>query len=85
LDAQITATVKPVPDGSQIRIRNDAAVSLAAIAVNVKLLDRASDGPLTLYVDSAVDAARPMLPNEERVVTGMAHGTAGRKQTTRYL
>jgi hypothetical protein len=68
LNAQVTATVHPVLDGSQIRIRNDGAVSLVAIAVNVKLVDRASDGPLTLYVDSIVDAVRPMLPNEERVV-----------------
>jgi hypothetical protein len=64
----MTATVHPVPGGSQIGIRNDAAVGLAAIAVNVKLVDRASDGPLMLFVDSAVEAVRLMLPNEERVV-----------------
>jgi hypothetical protein len=69
LGAQITATVKPVPDGSQIRIRNDAAVSLVAFAVSVKLADGASDAPLVIYVDSAiVTAARPVLPNEERTV-----------------
>ena len=69
LDAQITATVKPVANGSEIRIRNDAAVSLAAYAISVKLADGASDAPLMIYVDSAIEpAARPVLPNEERVV-----------------
>jgi hypothetical protein len=68
LNGQITVTVKPVPDGSQIRIRNDAAASLAAYAISVKLANDASDAPLVIYVDSAIETVRPVLPNEERVV-----------------
>ena len=68
LNGQITATVKSVPEGSQISIRNDAAVSLAAFAISVKLADGASDAPLVIYVDSAIETAQPVLPNEERVV-----------------
>jgi len=69
LNAQIAATVIPVPGGSEIGIRNDAAVGLVAFAISVKLADGVSDAPLMIYFDSAIDTpARPVLPNEERML-----------------
>lgn len=70
LHAQVTASLNPSPDGStEIRIRNDAAVSLAAFVISVKLANGASDAPLVVYVDPTIDtAARPVLPNQERIV-----------------
>jgi len=80
LNAQITAFLKPLPDGSnEVRIRNDAAISLVAFAVqangaNVVEFERAkrphrSDAPSTVYVDSMIDEAPTRLaPREERVI-----------------
>ena len=70
LVAQITATLNPLPDGStEIKIRNDAAVTLAAFAISVKLANGASDAPLVVYVDSMIDTtAWPVLPNQDRRV-----------------
>jgi hypothetical protein len=70
LDAQIIASLNPLPDGStEIKIRNDAPVTLAAFAISVKLANDASGPPLTEFVDPAIDmTARSVLPNKERVV-----------------
>jgi len=80
LNAQITAFLKPLPDGSnEVRIRNDAAISLEAFAVqangaNTVEFERAkrpnrSSAPSTVYVDSVIDEAPARLaPREERVV-----------------
>jgi len=79
LNAQITAFLKPLPDGSnEVRIRNDAAVSLEAFAIRAKRANEferakkphlSDDAPSTTYVDSMIDeAAAPLAPNEERVV-----------------
>ena len=80
LNAQITAFLKPLPDGSnEVRIRNDAAISLEAFAVrangsNVVEFERSkrpnrSDAPSTVYADSMIDEAPARLaPREERVV-----------------
>jgi hypothetical protein len=74
LDAQITATLTPSNDGSnEIRIRNDAAVSLSAYVISAPMhlvgaRNVSRKLPLQLlYADSLVDvAAMPLPPNEER-------------------
>jgi len=68
LDAQITATLDPLPDGSTaIRIRNDAAVSLTAYVIRTS---RSGHAPVVVSVDSAIDTTvRPLLPNQERMIT----------------
>lgn len=81
LNAQITVFLKPLPDGSnEVRIRNDAAISLEAFAVqanfaNVFEFERAkkphqsNDAPSAAYVDSTMDEVPVRLaPREERVV-----------------
>jgi len=81
LDAQITALLKPLPDGSnEVRIRNDAASNLEAFAIrtnraNVIEFERgkrphmSDDAPDTEYVDAMIDAEPTRLaPSEERVV-----------------
>jgi hypothetical protein len=81
LNAQITAFLKPLPDGSnEVRIRNDTAISLEVFAIranrgNAFEFERAKrpnlsdDAPSTVYVDSMIDEAPARLaPGEERVV-----------------
>ncbi len=72
LDAQITATLNRLPDDStEIRIRNDTAVSVAAFVLSLNYVHRSTENnaPLMVYVDSAIDpAAKPLLPGQERVV-----------------
>lgn len=80
LNAQITAFLKPLPDGSnEVRIRNDAAISLEAFALRaneVSLVEferskrpNRPDAPSTVYVDSMIDEAPARLaPREERIV-----------------
>lgn len=71
LDAQITATLKPLPGRSDvIIIRNDSAVSLVAYAISVKIGGRASDAPILEYVDSEIDTAEvALLPTQEHAIT----------------
>jgi hypothetical protein len=69
LPAQITVTLHTRQEGStEIRVRNDAAVTLTAFAVGLKDSNGIYDGPLTVYADTAVDGAPPVEPNEERFV-----------------
>lgn len=70
LDAQIATTLNRLPDGStEIKIRNDAAVSLAAFAIRANTANDVLDAPLIVYSDSAIDtAASPVMPNQERLV-----------------
>lgn len=81
LNAQITAFLKALPDGSnEVRIRNDAAISLEAFAVRANLASLfeferskkphlSDDAPSAVYVDSTIDEVPVRLaPREERVV-----------------
>jgi hypothetical protein len=75
LDAQITAALNRLPDGSiEIRVRNDSAVSSTAFAIKVDhVTGSAMAGtrhvyldPDTVYVDTAIDTAlRALQPNQE--------------------
>ena len=60
LDAQITTTLNSRSDGlTEIRIRNNSAVSLAAFAISVNYVTRDSvnnDDPLMVFVDPAIDS-----------------------------
>ena len=71
LEAQITATLARLPDGSrpEIRIKNNAAVTLAAFATSMNPVARGADNaPLTFYFDTLIDTKTPLLPNQERAV-----------------
>jgi len=72
LNAQITATLNRFPArSSEIRIRNNPAVSLAAFAIGMAPVDRdtPNNAPLMVYVDTAVDkTAMLLLPNQEYTV-----------------
>ena len=64
LDAQITTTLNSRPDGStEIRMRNNSAVSLAAFAISVNYVTRSSanNDPLMVWVDPAIDSF-PAIP-----------------------
>ena len=80
LDAQITTTMNPRPDGTtEIRLRNTSTATLAAFAISVSYSTRAhaTNDPLIVWVDPALDpfrgptrhqsqlANRPLLPNQE--------------------
>jgi hypothetical protein len=80
LNAQITATLKPLPDAStELRIRSDGAVPLSAFAatahVRYQIGGKDVKLPLELdlhklYVDPLIDGtAVPLLPKEERTVS----------------
>jgi hypothetical protein len=70
LNAQITGELNPLRDGStEIRIRNNATVSLTAFVIRVNDINGVIDGPLVIYADSAVDSTvPPVAPHEERPV-----------------
>ena len=69
LGAQIAATLNPLPDGStEIRIRNQTAVSLTAFAIRVNVANGVLDTPLLVYADSAIKTEALLLPNQERLV-----------------
>jgi hypothetical protein len=81
LDAQIATTLKHLPDGlDQVRIRNNAATTLAAFVVTVKQVpreDNSSHAPLVVYSDPLIEpGTRPLAASEERVaiVSGVAPG-----------
>jgi hypothetical protein len=85
LDAQITATLNPLPNGSTaIRIRNNSATSLVAFVVTVKQSPWsafASNAPFVVYSDPLIEpAARPLPASAERVVmTEGFHDPSGRR------
>jgi hypothetical protein len=71
-NAQITAVLNRFPArSSEIRIRNNSAVSLAAFAIGMAPMaqDAPISAPLLVYVDTAVDqTVMPLLPNQEYTV-----------------
>src|ERR1700680_238210 len=73
LDAQISASLNHLSDGSEdVRIRNNSAAPVVVFVITVKqfpLIAGASSAPFAVYSDPLIEpAARPLLPNEERVV-----------------
>jgi len=78
LDAQITTALNRLPDGStEIGIRNNSAVSLAAFAISVNVISvsgptrtaTAKNPPLVVYYDPAIDpTTQPLPPNQERTL-----------------
>ena len=68
--AQITALLNPLADGTtEVKVRNDASVALAAIALSLRDTNGVFDSPLVAYFDAEVDAATaPLLPGHERLV-----------------
>jgi hypothetical protein len=73
LDAQITTTLKHLPDGlDEVRIRNNSANRLVAFVVAVKQVPLSvfsSNAPFAVYSDPLIEpAARPLMASEERVV-----------------
>jgi len=72
LNAQITATLNRLPgDATEIRIRNNSTVSLAAFVLGLRHVHGCAqnNAPLMVYVDPAIDtAARPLPPSQERTV-----------------
>ena len=85
LDAQITARLNGLPNGSTVvRIRNNSATSLVAFVVTVKqspLSAFSSNAPFVVYSDPLIEpAAKPLPASEERVVmTEGFHDPSGRR------
>lgn len=85
LDAQITATLNRLPNGSTaVRIRNNSATSLVAFVVTVKqspMSAFSSNAPFVVYSDPLIEPAAKLLPaGEERVVmTEGFHDPSGRR------
>ena len=67
LHGQISSTLNPMPDGStEIRIRNDAAVSLIAFAIKANDTNDVLGGPLVIYSDAEIDSSTiPVLADQE--------------------
>lgn len=77
LDAQITTTLNRFPGrSSEIAIRNDSAVTLAAFAVSMApAAGGGADGaPLTVYFDTAVDETAAALPPNEQYTVPVPSG-----------
>jgi hypothetical protein len=72
LDAQIAATLKHLPNGEEVSIRNNSAKSLVAFVVTVSHAPRivdSNDPPIVVYSDSLIDPeSKPLPAGEERVV-----------------
>ena len=80
LGAQITATLNRIPNGGpEIRIRNSSTVNLVAFAIRMNPVDRSTpnNAPLMVYVDTAIDATTPLLPDQERTLPVPTRRRAG--------
>jgi hypothetical protein len=80
LDAQITTTLKHLPDGlDEVRIRNNSATSLVAFVVTVKQVpwgEYSSNAPFVVYSDPLIEpTTRPLPAGDDRMV--IASGVAG--------
>jgi hypothetical protein len=83
LDAQITAILSRLPDGSdEVRIRNESAQNVWAFVVTVRqvpLSTDAANAPFVVYSDPLVDSsAKPLRAGEERVVMRIRRVAPGR-------
>src|SRR5271163_4053755 len=70
LDAQVSASLNRLPGGwTEITIRNDSALSLAAFAIRVNVISQ-PDAPFVSYYDPVIDsAAEPLPPYQERALS----------------
>ena len=69
LDAQISASLNRSPGGwTEIAIRNDSAISLAAFAIRVNVISQ-PNAPFVSYYDPVIDStAEPLPPYQERAL-----------------
>lgn len=69
LDAQISATLNRLRGGAtEITIRNDSALSLAAFAIRVNVISQ-PNAPFVSYYDPVIDStAEPLPPYQERAL-----------------
>ncbi len=93
-DPQIAVTLNRIPDGQEIRLRNNSTKDLAAFVVSAKSarLENENQAPLIVYSDPAIDpGAKPLPPDQERAVAPIPWmlvsrapvGAVLRKQTNR--
>jgi hypothetical protein len=72
LDAQVATTLKHLPNGEEVSIRNNSVMSLVAFAVTVSQAPRianSSNPGVVVYSDPLIDPeSKPLLAGEERVV-----------------
>ena len=82
MDAQITATLKRLPNGlPEIRIRNNSGVSAVAFAIRMNPVVRSAENnaPFVEFFDVAIDTrATPLQPNQERMVPVLLRRPPGR-------
>src|SRR5438270_9651365 len=88
LDAQITAALNRLPDGSiEIRVRNDSPVSSTAFAIKIDHVTGTAMAdtrrivyidPDTVYVDTAIDTAlRALQPHQEHTFKPRLRSSGG--------
>src|SRR5271165_6517770 len=70
LDAQISSTLNRLPGGAtEITLRNDSALSLAAFAIRVNVIGQ-PNAPFVSYYDPVIDStAEPLPPYQERALS----------------
>jgi hypothetical protein len=80
LESQILATLKHSPAGPpEVRIRNKAAVSLAAFAIGMNPSRDSDDRtPFLVFRDAVIDETAPVEPDHERTVPVTFRSRPGR-------
>src|SRR5271165_2999185 len=78
LDAQVFASLNRLPGGwTEITIRNDSALSLAAFAIRVNVISQ-PDAPFVSYYDPMIDSkAEPLAPFHERALQSVIISCTG--------